>query len=622
LEIPGTDFSRPLDRPAHDPIHSIVSRQAGDAVAIEHPGGRWTYAELSARARGVAEALRSAGIQPATRVVVTGTRSPGFIASMLGIWEAGGVVVPIAEHTPAHRCSTLIERARAKLAVVVGTGGHLGDLAVVSVDPSTGAAKSEAPAGAAAATESSTDESYVFFTSGTTGLPKGVLGSHQGLAHFLRWQRETFEIGRADRAAQLTGVAFDVVLRDMLTVLGAGGTLCFPPVPTEQIDAKQLARWLRDAKITMLHSVPSLMEAWVQQWRDEPKNESVRLVFMAGEPLTDVLVARLRNRFPKARVVNLYGPTETTLAKLFYVVPDAPVKGTQPIGRPLPNVDVTVLDAHGKRTAIGDPGEIVIRTPFRTLGYLDGEERSGQRFRPNPFGTSPDDIVYFTGDRGRLTQSGDLEILGRMDDQVKIRGVRVEPVEVAAVIRTHPAVTACFVSSFKDAQEQTALCAYVVLTPEARSNEPNLRQWTSERLPIAMVPTLFLPLEKMPLTPNGKVDRAALPPPERAPKKAAKNEAAPSDDIAGTITAIWKDVLAVDEIEPTDNFFDLGGHSLNATQIVARLRDAFGVTLSVRTLFESPTVAELVEKVVDAVLQRASSEQLASAMSEKPHGRG
>jgi len=586
-----------------------VAERTPDAKAFEWRGAVWTYAEVLRRADAVTEALRKACCG-GSNIIVTGTPSPGLVAAMVGVWRVGAVIVPVSQNLPPQRHELLAEEGNARACIVAGDGKVPWSLPVLRVNPRTGELLGDLPA---VAQQTETDDAaYVVFTSGTTGKPKGVLGSHQGLAHFLRWQRETFEIGPTDRAAQLTGLAFDVVLRDMFTSLTSGATLCFPPVPTDELDAPALLRWLRSASITMMHSVPSIMDAWLEQWKKEKPLTSLRLLFMAGEPLTDTLVRRCRAQFPSARIINLYGPTETTLAKFYYEVPAEPVSGVQPIGKPLPQTQALILDANGTQCPIGESGEIVIRTPFRTLGYLKSEDPARARFRPNPFNAAspPNDIVYFTGDRGRYRADGALDILGRVDDQVKIRGVRVEPAEIGATLRQHPAIASCFVTAFVDRRGENALCAYYVVTADAADQKPDLRAFLTERLPSAMVPSLFLPLEKMPLGPNGKIDRAALPPPEKprpveaAPKgDAAEPASEEEDDVERVVAELWKAVLGLDEIDRHDNFFDLGGHSLNAVQIVHRICETFDIAITVRTIFEAPTVAELSEQVVNAIVQ-------------------
>jgi amino acid adenylation domain-containing protein len=599
------DPSVPLERPHHDRVDVTIfgwADRTPSAKALDWRGAVWTYEELRQRSRVIAAALTARGVKAGTRVAVTGTRSPGIIAALLGAWAVGAVIVPIAESLPRERRTLVADEANVALCLV--TGREAGDLSLptILIDPRTGAV-TDGGGEAAKPTRvvtSPDDAAYVFFTSGTTGKPKGVLGGHQGLAHFLHWQRTQLGITPEDCAAQLTGLSFDVVMRDMFTPLTAGATLRFPPAPTEEIDAAALLHWLADAAVTLMHAVPSVLESWLEQWPTNRALTRLRLLVMAGEPLSDTLVRRARVQFPNVRIVNLYGPTETTLAKCFYEVPADPRPGTQPIGRALPQTQVLLVNEAGTLCSVGDPGEIVIRTPFRTLGYLNEDPAAKSRFRQNPFGGgAADDIVYFTGDRGRRGDDGELEILGRLDDQVKIRGVRVEPGEVAATLRGHPSIAACFVHAFDDAHGKKALCAYVVFRGSARAEESDLRGFLAERLASAMVPSIFVPLESMPLGANGKIDRKALPPPERPAKKSATTASVDdaADDLERTISSVWREVLGVQAVGRHDNFFDLGGHSLNAIRVAARLRDALGVEVAVRMMFDTPTVVELAARL-------------------------
>ena len=284
------------------------------------------------------------------------------------------------------------------------------------------------------------DPAYIFFTSGTTGKPKGVLGRHKGLSHFLQWQRETFGIGSADRAAQLTALSFDVVLRDILTPLTSGATLCLPDDP-EDFGPDRVIDWLERESITMLHAVPSLAQFWLSHAsRRDARRHGPRYVFFAGEPLLDTLVRRWRELLPvTGEVVNLYGPTETTLAKCCYRVPaEGMTPGVQPVGQPMPQAQALVLTEGNQLCGIGESGEVLIRTPFRSLGYVNATEENESRFVPNFFRADAADLLYRTGDRGRYRPDGLLELTGRIDNQVKVHGVRIEPEEIEEVLECAP----------------------------------------------------------------------------------------------------------------------------------------------------------------------------------------
>jgi amino acid adenylation domain-containing protein len=438
------------------------------------------------------------------------------------------------------------------------------------------------------------DAAYIFFTSGTTGVPKGVLGCHKGLTHFLAWQRETFAVGPDDRVAQLTNLSFDPVLRDIFLPLSSGATLCLPQ-ETESFGGDNVLGWLERERISVFHTVPTLAQSWLADGEAEVSLKSLRWVFFAGEPLTEHLVCRWRATFSQsgAEIVNLYGPTETTLAKCCYLVPAHVSPGVQPVGCPLPQAQALVLRENGQPCGIGEAGEIVLRTPFRTLGYVNAPEENRQRFVRNPFRDDEQDLLYYTGDRGRYGPDGVLDILGRLDDQVKIRGVRVEPGEVTAILSQHPALKECVVLASKDEQDQAYLAGYVVASSDHRVTASELRVFLSERLSAAMVPSAFVFLKQLPLTSNGKLDRRALPAPERRGAELEETFVAPRTPVEQTLVQIWSEILHVERVGVHDNFFDLGGHSLMATQVMLRLHTTFATKVPLRSLFENPTVAGL-----------------------------
>jgi amino acid adenylation domain-containing protein len=437
---------------------------------------------------------------------------------------------------------------------------------------------------------------YVFFTSGTTGTPKGVLGWHKGLSQFLVWQRDTFAIGPADRAAQMTGISFDVVLRDIFLPLVSGATLCLPG-ELEDVGPERVMDWLREDEITVLHAVPTRAQSWLDGAITQERPAKLRYTFFAGEPLSDVLVQRWRAAFPGGEIVNLYGPTETTLAKFFYREPASPPPGMQPVGIALPDTQALVLREGRQLCGINDIGEVFLRTPYRSLGYLNAPDENQSRFVPNPFRADDDDILYRTGDGGRYRPDGNLELVGRLDHQIKIQGVRVEPDEIMAILMQHPAMKSCVVMPWKDEQDQSILVAFVVVSKEQRVSTHELRSHVSRQLPAAMVPSNYVFLERLPLTPNGKVDRLALPLPVQPRRESGPGFAAPQTTTEEKLAKIWGDVIGVEEIGIHDNFFDLGGHSMLATRVIAQVKEVFQVQLPLCRLFETPTVARMAENI-------------------------
>jgi acyl-coenzyme A synthetase/AMP-(fatty) acid ligase/acyl carrier protein len=388
----------------------------------------------------------------------------------------------------------------------------------------------------------------------------------------------------------VTSLSFDVVLRELFLPLTSGGTLCLPE--RQVLDPTRVVPWLARDQVTIVHAVPTLARVWLSG-ADAPPAD-LRLVFFAGESLSGSLVSEWRRRLRFAgEVVNLYGPTETTLAKCFFVVPPEPDPAPQPVGRPLPETQALVLTPSGDLADVGEQGEIVIRTPFRTLGSLGGAGRDAL-FRRNPFTDDTDDLVYYTGDAGRYRPDGELEILGRLDDQVKIRGVRVDPHELEVTLSGHPLVREVAAVARPGPSGSPKLVVYVVPADDAGDVAGGLRRFVLERLPSAFLPSAIVTLERFPVTQNGKLDREALPDAPRDAGDGAGAHVAPAlDPLERRLATVWEDVLEAEPIGPEADFFDLGGDSLAAIQAAAALEEELGFECPPETIFEHPSIREL-----------------------------
>lgn len=611
-----------LAEPAHPTVPRSIAawvERTPERTAVCQRGTALTYADFGERMLAVAERLHSAGLRPGDVVAVSGARSPGVVVCMAGVLLSGGVLLTLSPDLPEQRRRVMLEEANARLLLRVG--GRSDDdwlrrvqgLEVVGVE--TDGALTAAPADlshdapaadgrslaqrfaeALSVVESQGEgrrPAYVFFTSGSTGKPKGVLGAHAGLAHFLDWQRETFEVGPGDRCGQLTGLSFDVVLRDVFLPLTSGATLVLP-ADEETASGEQTLRWLEREAVSLLHTVPAVVEMWLLKVPADVTLASLRRVFFAGEPLTAALVGRFRLAFPRAgEIVNLYGPTETTLAKCFYRVPTQPREGIQPLGVTLPQTQALVLTPRRALCGVGEPGEIAIRTPFRSLGYLNAPEENERRFVVNPFGGASEDRLYLTGDRGVYASGGVLEFLGRLDEQVKVRGVRVDPAEVATTLRSCAEVAACAVVAREDVREGTALVAYVVPSKGAGENAARLQEFLRQRLPAAMVPSAFVFLEALPLTPNGKLDRERLPAPDGVRPKTGTVYVAPRDAKELQLAQVWEEMLNVRPVGVKDNFFEIGGHSLMALRMLMQVEQRLGKKVPLAALLERATIEHL-----------------------------
>ena len=590
------------------PRYPLVT-EAFDAVAARLPNQTalrqgeqiWSYEKLATQARAIAHRLQESGHKPGDVIAVTGLRSFGLIAGMLGVFQSGCVLLNIDPILPDKRRQQMMDLSGAVRQIVIATEPEhveqltiVPDVPIMTVDPAAGISTESTPS--LAYTITPDDPAYIFFTSGSTGTPKGVLGNHRGLSHFLAWQRETFAIDHTDRAAQLTGISFDVVLRDIFTPLTGGATLCLPDKLS--IAPDYIIPWLEREKITLMHTVPSLLQLWLAMGGQEMPLDNLRWIFSAGEALKDGLVQRWYDAFPDSGTfVNIYGPTETTLAKCFHVVNHTPEPGVQPLGTPLPDTQIWVVNPQGKLCGVGEPGEIVIRTPFRSSGYLAD---SADTFLPNPFTADPADLIYHTGDRGRYRPDGLLEFMGRIDHQVKINGVRIELGEIEAAIIQHPQVQNAAVS-VRENEQRKYLVAYLVERPGEAIVLAELYRVLAQQLPNAMVPSNFVKLDSLPLLPNGKINRRALPDPDMNEPEEEDEAVAPRNPFEKIVAGLMAGVLSYNEkVNASDNFFALGAHSLQAIQLVSRVRETFEVDISAQDPFTAPTVAELAKRIQDA----------------------
>ncbi|GAA0331149.1 hypothetical protein GCM10009087_46640 [Sphingomonas oligophenolica] len=598
------DPAMPIERPEQEPVPASIlrwARRTPDEPAVSQGGVALSYADFAARMTRTAARLRAAGLAQGDVVALHGARSAGFIVAMAAVLQAGGVLLTLSPDLPEQRRRLMLEQASARFLLHAGprqdADAWLDTLAgttVLMIDAPVDAVPASEPVEPRAGLE---DPAYIFFTSGSTGTPKAVLGTAGGLAHFLDWQRRTFAVGPGDRCAQLTGMSFDVVLRDVFLPLVSGAELVLPR-DDETVASGRSVAWLRAERITLLHSVPSVAETWLLDAGPGEALPSLRLVFFAGEPLTATLVRHWRRSFSSGgRIINLYGPTETTLAKCAYVVPDEIHGGIQPLGTPLPQTQLLVLTSGQRQCGIGEIGEIAIRTPFRSLGYVNAADENERRFVASPFSDDPHDRLYLTGDRGMADAAGLLHFLGRADDQVKVRGVRVEPMEIAASLGTSPDVAACAVIVRTDNPGGPMLVAYVVPSRDADRNARHLRDFLRQRLPAAMIPSAFLFLDHLPLTANHKLDRARLPAIDPAAIDREGRHVAPRDPIELQIAQIWQDLLGAREIGVTDSFFDVGGHSLLALRLLTRIEQRLERRVPLAALFEAPTIEHLANVV-------------------------
>ena len=604
-------------------VQDLFSRVAASQprdVAVERVSRRITYGELESRSNRLANLLLSGGLAKSSPVAILAQDPIEVIGAILGVLKAGGVFVPLDPGFPAQRLEAMARQAGAawyvaesrlldRAEALCGGGGAR----VIGLD---GGEVDGAPAERPAAAALPDDPCSIYFTSGTTGRPKAILGRLKGIAHFARWEAEALGVKRGVRVSQLASPSFDGFLKDAFVPLCAGGVVCAPESRDLLLEPSRLIDWVDVEGLEVLHLVPSVLRAVLNEKLDAKYFAELRWVALAGEALLPADVRRWREVFgDRVRLVNLYGPTETTVTKLFhFVAPEDAERSSVPIGKPMPGAAAMVLDRKGQPCAIGDLGEIYIRTPYRALGYYGDPELTRESFVPNPFGhdaneanaenaasgasaaNDTDDLVYRTGDFGRLLEDGGLEFLGRRDRQVKVRGVRVELGEIENLLRSQGGVRDVAVVDCEGADGTKYLCAYLVLAAGAGTGE--LRAHLSSQLPASMVPSAWVEMTELPRTLNGKLDRKALPALEQV--QAGRREleqSRPRTPVEEIVAGIWGEVLRLPRVGLADNFFELGGHSLLATQVLSRVREALGLELPLRVLFEAPTVSELASRI-------------------------
>lgn len=613
------DPTAPLKKPTFPTVLASFDEQVRhrpEAVALTGPGTIWTYRDLHTRAHHLAVVLSAQGVQKGTVVAIRGAHSPGLIVAIFAVLRVGGVMLLVDETLPEARQQVMMAEARAALMLRVSAVGQAAppDAQQGIVDAATGAWMGTGMAASAAAALPDVlpeDDAYIFFTSGTTGIPKGVLGTHAGLAHFLDWQRQVGSIGPPDRFALLTSLTFDVILRDIFQPLTSGATLCVPP---PRLAADKVLGWLHQESVTVLHVVASLVRHWLVQAPAALRLPALRCTFFGGEKLDGELVRQWRARGTAAlRVFNIYGATESTMSKCIGELPRDAGAGLLPAGRSFPNTQNLLLNAARLPCGVNEVGEVYIRTPFLTRGYINNEAATRARFVPNPYGTRPDDRMYQTGDLARYRPDGQLLVLGRIDEQVKVRGVRIEPAGIAAVLEQHVAVKTCAVLTRPNEQGEHDLVAFIVASKSW--DVADVRAFAAQHLPAAQVPQYFLGVDHLPTTSSGKLDKQALLAMPMVEPQAVFAPRKPDTPIEKMIATIWREVLGLDDVSATDDFFHLGGHSLHAVRVISRLREAWAVDVPMHALFEAPTIEGLARLVFALRAASASASEKAELMA-------
>ena len=587
---------------SYESVQEMFSRVAvefGSQTAIERAGRRVTYANLEAESNRLANFLLAGGAGKGTMVGVLTHDPIQIITGILGVLKAGAVFVPLDTTFPEGRLRVMNEQVEPQWYVTETKHVELlqtlltdanREATIVPLDDSNYLAFDQLEHPRVASDPDA--PCSIYFTSGSTGRPKAILGRLKGIDHFVRWEIEALGARPGTRVSQLASPCFDGFLKDVFVPLCCGGTVCAPDSRDILADPPRLVKWVDDNRLELLHCVPSVFRSLLNEKLDQQHFAALRYVVMAGEPLYPADVKRWIEIFgERIKLVNIYGTTETSVAKVVYEVrPEDVERPTVPVGKAIKGAAIILIDAAGKPCRQGTVGEIYIRTPYRSFGYYGEPELTSQVFVRNPFSQDANDLVHKTGDYGRVLEDGNLEYLGRRDQQVQIRGVRIELGEIENLLRAHDAVADVAVVDRKDLEGNKFLVAYLTLTNGTGSN--GLREYLAERLPPSMLPSAFVEMAELPRTLNGKIDRKALPALELTQTK--------RDDEPGTLTpieeivaGIWCEVLRLPAVGRDADFFTLGGHSLLASQVVHRIQDIFKFELTVRSIFEAPTVRQL-----------------------------
>ncbi len=603
------------DLPCPLRLHSWIEAQAERtpaAVAVSAPSARvesltqLTYRELNRRANQLARYLRSLGVGPDVPVAVSLERSCELLIALLGILKAGGAYVPLDPGYPADRLDYMLRDSRtpvllthSKLVerVMSNRGGQREDgspLEVICIDSDWPNVATHEATNPPPNTEPD-HLAYIIYTSGSTGRPKGAMNTHRGICNRLDWMQKTFRLTQRDRVLQKTPISFDVSVWELFWPLLTGARLVMAE-PGGHQDQAYLVDVIDRESITTMHFVPSMLHLFLEA-PDLARCRSLRRVVCSGEALSFELQQRFFERL-QCELYNLYGPTEAAIDVTWWKCRPDDTRRVVPIGRPISNTQIYILDAHRTPTPIGVPGEIYIGGHNVARGYLNRPELTEERFVPDPFAQRGGEKLYRTGDRARFLADGNVEYLDRIDHQVKIRGCRVELGEIELALCHHPAIKEAVVVVQTVGESDARLVAYLVTCGNSDVAVGQLRAHLSEQLPEYMVPSHFITLDALPLSPNGKVDRRALPKPA-SDRKDSADQVAPRGEAERLVAGIWREALHVDRVGIHDNFFELGGHSLLLGRIQNRVRETFGQSLTMVEMFQHPTVYTLAKRLTD-----------------------
>ncbi|RCG17648.1 amino acid adenylation domain-containing protein, partial [Streptomyces reniochalinae] len=601
--VDGRNATRDASVSRPTTLHHLFVEQARrtpDRIALSCEDGQLSYAQLDRLANRLAHTLRERGVAAEARVGISLHRSLDLVIALLAVLKAGGAYVPLDPDYPADRIAYIAQDAAVQLVLVQpGTREQVGFLAERGVElVELGGADdgwleaSDEPVGARVHPD---NLAYVIYTSGSTGRPKGAMLSHRGICNRLLWMQSAYDLQEDDRVLQKTPFSFDVSVWEFFWPLIAGARLHVAR-PDGHRDAGYLAELIEQQHICVLHFVPSMLHSFLAQRTAAERCPDVRHVMCSGEALPLEVQEQCMQALPKARLHNLYGPTEASVDVSFWECVSEPGASSVPIGRPVANTQLYVLNEAMAPVPDGVVGDLFIGGVQPARGYLGRPDLTAERFVANPFGPGR---LYATGDLARFRADGVIEYAGRKDHQIKIRGYRIEIDEIEAVLADHPAIRQCLVVVHEVTRADKRLIAFVTARDGQEAVTADLRAHLLERLPEYMVPAYFVPLEEFPLSPNGKVDRKALPalPDVVSQVQTSESYVAPRAGTEAALAGIWAKLLGLERVGSQDDFFALGGHSLLVASLATEVQDRWGVELKLPVVFQNRTIASLAQVI-------------------------
>lgn len=598
-------------------VPQLVAAQAEvgpGSVAVTQGPLSMTYSELEERANVVARLLQHLGASPDVVVALYLDRSPAMIVAALAVLKAGAAYLPLDPSYPAERLAVSLNDAGAPIVIT----GHGMDSRLpvrfkhrITLDPE-GRLPVHEPSGPVTSRATADNLAYVIYTSGSTGQPKGVEITHGSLCNLVTWHQRAFQVTSQDRASQLAALSFDAAVWEIWPYLALGASVHLPNALAVNEPAK-VQSWLVSQRITVAFLPTPLAERLMTlEW---PAKPSLRVMLTGADTLHHYPSRKL-----PFQLVNNYGPTECTVVATSGVVsPNESPDRLPTIGRPIANTEVYILNEQMHPVPEGELGEIYIGGTGLARGYRNCPDLTAEKFVRASFGARPGARLYRTGDMARFLPDGQIAFVGRADEQLKVRGYRIEPAEIVRVLDDHPAVQSNTVVARDVGTGDKQLVAYFVPAAKAQPMHTELRNFIAARMPEYMVPAIFVRLDRLPLNASGKVDRSVLPAPDQLNTLRDDPFVAPRTPIEERVSTVLASLLGVEQVSVEDNFFLLGGHSLLGTQLIARVRDAFGIDLSLRMLFDSPTVAGLsaeVEALLIAKVEAMSEEEAQRLINE------